>query len=166
MLKNSISHLISLHQEKMLPALLDGIPDEQLTIQPIAGMNHPAWILGHLLGVEQKIAGSIADRMLKTQLDANWGEVYGIGSIPRPDRKMYKSKAFYMDGLAQTAASIAAFINEKSDADLDAPNSDPQFAPVFPTIAVVLAAVPTHRAYHSGQLATWRKAMGLPHAGI
>jgi hypothetical protein len=166
MLKNSFSYLISRHQEKMLPTLLDGISDEQLAMQPIAGMNHPAWILGHILVVEQKIAGSILGRKVKTQLDANGWEVYGTGSIPKPDRKMYKTKEFYMGGLAETAAAIAAFISEKSDADLEAPNPDPQLGQFFPTIAIALAAAPVHRAYHSGQLASWRKAMGLPHAGM
>lgn len=166
MLKDTFSFLISRHQEKMLPGLLDGISDEQLAVQPIVGMNHPAWILGHLLAVEQKIAGGVLGRKLKTSLDANWWEVYGIGSIPQPDRKIYKTKEFYMCGLAETAAAIAAFINEKTDADLEAPTPDPQWVQFFPTTAMVLAMAPTHRAYHSGQLAIWRKAMGLPHAGM
>ncbi len=166
MIKDTFSFLISRHQEKMLPTLLGGISDEQLAAQPIAGMNHPAWILGHLLVVEQKIARDILGRPLKTTLDANWWELYGIGSVPSADRKIYKNKAFYMDGLTETANAIAAFVKEKTDADLEAPNPDPQLGQFFPTIAIALAVAPTHRAYHSGQLATWRKAMALPHAGM
>ena len=32
----------------LLMKLVADIPDEQLTVQPFPGMNHPAWILGHL----------------------------------------------------------------------------------------------------------------------
>ena len=166
MLKDAFSFLVSRHQEKMLPTLLEGIADDQLSAQPIAGMNHPAWILGHILVVEQKIARDILGRQLQTTLDANWWDIYGIGSKPQADRKIYKAKDFYMRGLSETAAAIAAFVKEKTDADLEAPNPDPMLSQAFPTIAVALAVAPTHRAYHSGQLAIWRKAMGLSHAGM
>jgi hypothetical protein len=164
--KNPFSYLTSWSQDKMLPTLLDGISDEQLAIQPIPGMNHPAWILGHLLIMEQKIVTGTLGRKLNTTLDADWWDLYGIGSVPKPDRRLYRTKAFYMNGLKETAAAIEAFVNEKNAADLEAPNPDPQLAREFPTIATALAVAPAHRAYHSGQLAIWRKAMGLPHAGM
>ncbi len=166
MFKDSFSLLLERHQQKMLPALLADIHEDQLSFQPVAGINHPAWILGHLLALEWKIARGVLGRPLHIVLDAGWREVYGIGSAPKSDRRIYKSKEFYMNGLAETAGQIRAFIGEKSDADLDAPNPDPEMGRFFPTIAITLVAAVTHRAYHSGQLATWRKAAGLPHAGM
>ena len=166
MLKDTFTFLIQRHQEKMLPTLLTDMREDQLADQPIAGMNHPAWILGHLLTFEHRIAGDIMHRPLQVSLDADWLEVYGIGSTPKSQRRLYKSREFYMTALQETAAQIAAYIAEKSDADLEAPNPDPQFSSALPTMAKLLGAAVTHRAYHSGQLAIWRKAMGLPHVGM
>lgn len=120
MLKDTFSFLLERHQNKMLPTLLADIPDEKLSSQPVAGINHPAWILGHLLAVEQKFTGGILRRPFQTSLDANWWETYGIGSVPKPDRGLYKSKEFYMTGLTETSSQLLAFIREKSDADLKA----------------------------------------------
>ncbi|HMD55516.1 MAG TPA: DinB family protein [Phycisphaerae bacterium] len=132
MLKDTFSFLLERHQNKMLPTLLADIPDEKLSSQPVAGINHPAWILGHLLAVEQKFAGGILRRPFQTSLDANWWETYGIGSSPKPDRGLYKSKEFYMTGLTETSSQLLTFIREKSDADLDTPNTDPDFGNFFP----------------------------------
>ena len=166
MLKDTFSFLLERHQNKMLPTLLADIPDEKLSSQPVAGMNHPAWILGHLLAVEQKFTGGILRRPFQTSLDANWWEIYGIGSVPKSDRSLYKSKEFYITGLAETSNQLLTFIREKSDTDLEAPNTDPDFGKFFPNIAATLGAAATHRAYHSGQIAAWRKTMGLPHVGM
>ncbi len=166
MVKDSFAYLISRHQEKMLPAFVADIPEDKLALQPAAAINHPAWILGHLLAVEQKIAGGILGRHLKARLDAGWWETYGIGSTPKPDRALYKSKAFYLDGLAETSGEIKAYLASKSDADLDLPTADPQLREFFATIGVAMGAAITHRAYHTGQIATWRKLAGLPHAGM
>lgn len=166
MLKDTFPFLILRHQEKMLPTLMEGISNDQLSAQPVAGMNHPAWILGHLLAIEQKIAGDILGCRLKISLDSGWWDVYGIGSTPKPDRKIYQSIEFYIKGLAETAEQIAIYVKQKTDAELDAPNTDPQLSKAFPTISIALGAAVAHRAYHTGQLATWRKAMGMPHAGM
>lgn len=166
MLKDTFSYLILRHQQKMLPTLLDGIADPQLAAQPIAGMNHPAWILGHILAVEHRIGGGLLGANWKIVLDPGWWDVYGFGSIPQSDRSRYKSKDFYMTCLDETANMIAAFCEEASDADLDKAVPHAEMAKFFPTLSIALGAAATHRAYHSGQLAIWRKAMGLPHAGM
>jgi len=62
--------------------------------------------------------------------------------------------------------AIEAFVNEESDADIEAPNPDPLLGQFLPTIGIALPVASTRRAYHSGPLAIWRKAMGLSHAGM
>ncbi len=166
MVKDSFAILIGRHQEKMLPTLTADIRDDQMSLQPVAGVNHPAWILGHLLAVETKIATGVLGRPLKTALDGNWWEIYGIGSVPKPDRAMYKPKDFYLAALAETCGQITAFIATKSDSDMDLPNPDAQLSQLFPTIGMAVCVAITHRAYHTGQIATWRKLAGLPHAGM
>ncbi|MGC8559637.1 MAG: DinB family protein [Phycisphaerae bacterium] len=166
MLKNLIADMLEKHQDKMLTPMLADIPAEKMTTQPIAGMNHPAWLLGHLLGFEQKVITGVMGKTVKEPLDATWWDIYGIGSTPKPDLRLYKPKTFYIEGLKESVGKIAAYIRELSESDLQRPLPDPDLAKHFPNIANLLIVLPTHRAYHTGQLATWRKAVGLPHVGM
>jgi len=156
MLKDVIANLLERHQDKMLAGQVADIPDAQMSAQPIAGMNHPAWLLGHILGLEHKVATSVMGRSLSLQLPADWWDIYGIGSTPKAEPKLYKSKAFYMQGLDETSKAIAAYIREMKDADLANPLPDPLLAKSFPNFETLLVALPTHRAYHAGQIAIWR----------
>ena len=125
MLKDALWSSLERNQQDILPARLVAIHDDQMAIQPLKGMNHPAWILGHLLAIEQKVVSGVLGLPLPTSLDANWWSIYGIGSTPCPDHQVYKAKAFYMDGLAITAAQIVMYLKEKSDSDFAAKNPAP-----------------------------------------
>ncbi len=166
MLKDALWSSLERNQQDILPVRLIAIHDDQMTVQPLKGMNHPAWILGHLLAIEQKIVHEVLGLPLQTALDVNWWSVYGIGSIPCADPQVYKSKAFYMDGLAKTAAQIIGYLKEKTDSDFAAKYPAPVFSKFIPTLGSALVVAVNHRSYHCGQLAVWRKAMGLPHAGM
>ncbi|MGC8540942.1 MAG: DinB family protein [Phycisphaerae bacterium] len=166
MTKNVFAWLIELSQQETLPARLADIRDDQMTAQPIEGMNHPAWILGHLLALEHRVINDVLGLPLNLRLDNNWWGMYGIGSIPMNDRNTYKTKAFYMAGLAETSTRMISYLHYATGAQLEASVTDPLFMKIMPTIAYAFGAAANHRAYHTGQLAIWRKAMGVPHAGI
>lgn len=166
MLKDVMAVMIERHQEKMLTGLVGDIPEDKMTAQPVAGMNHPAWLLGHLLGLEQKIATDVIGKTVRHPLPIEWWGIYGIGSVPKAELALYKSKVFCMEALGETSKIIADYIRALKDADLEKPLPDTSLAKHFPTIANLLVAVPTHRAYHTGQIASWRKAMGMPHVGM
>jgi hypothetical protein len=166
MLKDTLGSSLERNQQDILPVRLVAIHDDQMAVQPLKGMNHPAWILGHLLAIEQKVVHDVLGLPLPTALDVNWWSVYGIDSIPCTDPQVYKSKAFYMDGLAKTAAQIIGYLKEKNDSDFAAKNPDPVLSKFIPTLGSALVGIVNHRSYHCGQLASWRKTMGLPHAGL
>lgn len=166
MIKNVFASLIERNQQETLPARLADIRDDQMTAQPIEGMNHPAWILGHLLALEHSVINDVLGLPLNPGLDTNWWGIYGIGSTPMNDRNIYKTKVFYMAGLAVTSTRMISYLQDATDAQLEASVTDPLFMKILPTIAYAFGAAANHRAYHTGQLAIWRKAIGLPHAGI
>ena len=74
MLKDSFADLIARHQEKMPPSLVADIRDDQMAMQPVAGVNHPAWIPGRLLVVENKIVTGVLGRQVRTKKEflATW----------------------------------------------------------------------------------------------
>jgi len=166
MLKDAIATMLERHQGTMLTGLVSDIPEDKMTAQPVAGMNHPAWLLGHLLAIEQKVVTGAMGKTVRHPVPAGWWDIYGIGSIPKSDPALYKSKAFCMEALDETSGLMASYIRELKDADLEKPLPDPDLAKHVPTFERLLVILPTHRAYHSGQIAVWRKAMGMPHVGM
>lgn len=166
MLKNMIADIIEMNQEKMLPPMVADIPADKMAAQTIPGMNHPAWLLGHLLAFEQLVITRVIGKTVKHPLGENWRDIYGIGSTPKADLKLYKPKEFYMEGLQESVGIIAEYIRQLPEADLQKPLPDADLAKRIPNIARLLIILPTHRAYHAGQLAIWRKAAGLPHVGM
>src|SRR5262249_23610492 len=70
--------------------LADDLDDARLATQPAPGVNHPAWILGHLA-----IATDGALRCLGEPgvCPPEWAKLFGPGSTPVTDRAAYPSKA-------------------------------------------------------------------------
>ena len=69
--------------------LVSEIPDERMTEQPLPGVNHPAWILGHLALVADGVGETLGGQ--KT-LPAEWSALFGQGSKPSSVRSNYPSK--------------------------------------------------------------------------
>ena len=59
--------------------LVGDIADERLAEQPLPGVNHPAWILGHLAFSADR-ACSLLDA--PKELPATWTPLFGPGSKP------------------------------------------------------------------------------------
>src|SRR5262249_19640345 len=70
--------------------LTSDLDDASLATQPAAGINHPAWILGHLA-----IATDAALRCLGEPVvcPPDWRKIFGPGSTPVTDRAAYPAKA-------------------------------------------------------------------------
>jgi len=142
--------------------LADGIADAHLADQPAPGLNHPAWILGHL-----SIGTDIARQLLgkPTACPESWPELFGPGSTPRPDRSVYPSKEELLGALARGHEAVARASAEVSPESLAGRHTvDLAFLKEsIPTVGDLLAhLMTTHEATHLGQLSAWRRMMGLP----
>src|SRR5262249_25755894 len=64
-------------------SLLAEVPDERMTEQPLPGVNHAAWVLGHLAvvadGAMEKLGG-------KKTLPPSWPALFATGSKPSATR--------------------------------------------------------------------------------
>jgi len=140
--------------------LLSEIPDERLTEQPLPGVNHPAWILGHLAltadGVGETLGGQ------KT-LPAEWKTLFGQGSKPSSVRSAYPSKSELLqafEGYHQRLREQAAAAGPEV---LSQPTPNPIARAAFPTLKELAAFILTgHVGVHLGQLSAWRRMIGLP----
>src|SRR5262249_9370889 len=81
--------------------LLADIPEERMAEQPLPGVNHPAWILGHLAVTADFAAGLLgADKTLPQE----WGPLFVPGSKPSAIRGSYPSKDKLLAALEQRFA--------------------------------------------------------------
>lgn len=65
--------------------------------------------------------------------------------------------------LSDAQFRLTEAINGMVDSRLDEPFPDESYRDVFPSVRHALTQVLVgHTAYHVGQLAIWRRAMGLP----
>jgi hypothetical protein len=142
------------------------IPEDRMCRQPLNGINHAAWLLGHMLWFEHGILTSVLGENPVVVLEPNWTQVYGTASEPRNAPGLYKPKTDYLTMLDSTAESTIGAISRMRPEKFETQNPNERSRGMFPTVGTALTALCTHRSYHLGQLAIWRKIMGLPHAGL
>lgn len=143
--------------------LIADIPDDQFTAQPSAGINHPAWQLGHLV-----FANDGAARLLgaPSVMAESWPALFGMGSKPVSDRSAYPGKDELLAALVAAHERVNAAAAQADPSLLDEPHAIPSefLQRALPTKADLLAHLLTsHEAAHLGHLSSWRRQMGMPH---
>ena len=151
------------HTRTMTLKLIADLNDDQMCFQPAPKMNHPAWVMGHLIQVDYAFLNLITGAPLPAWIDDNWKATYGNKSDPVGDKSKYKPKLFYIDKAAEVRDQIVARLREMKPADFLAPHPDPARRERFPTVGHMVMFYGTwHETYHSGQLSAWRRVQGLP----
>lgn len=147
-------------QLSYLHALTSDISDAQLVNQPAPGMNHPAWLLGHLAWAADFVPALLGG---DPALDAAWAERYGFRSRPIPDVSLYATKGELLAILDEAHARASAALDLATPDRLAAVFPDPTFRAVMPTVGDgIVHILTTHEATHAGQLSAWRRAALLP----
>ncbi len=136
------------------------LSEQQMVEQPPGVPNHATWTLGHIITSCQGIAAELgAERWLPN----DWESIFGYGSQPSPDLSYYPTKAEMLDALTEAAKRLCQVLFGIKEAMLRQPLPD---APV-PTMGHLLfQVVVAHTAFHGGQLAVWRRAIGKPSVAV
>ncbi len=144
--------------------LVADLPDERMAEQPAPGMNHAAWVLGHLTFV--------ADSMIRLfdqphGMPKEWVELFNLASKPTSDRQRYPSKAALLEAYEKAYARLAEAVKTASPEALERELPNPKLRPMLPTVGVAMVHVlASHHGLHLGQLSAWRRALGLPQAVV
>ena len=139
--------------------LVVDVPDEHWAEQPAPGLNHPAWILGHLT-----IAADYALQCVGAKATApdGWAAVFAPGTVPSPERGLYPAKADLLNAYEAAHGALAAAAASADPTLMAKPTPVEPMKARFPTLGDLLAYVlTTHEAVHLGQLSAWRRVMGL-----
>jgi hypothetical protein len=141
--------------------LVADIDDARFADQPASGVNHPAWLLGHLTFAADSGLRLLGHERIRAD---SWDQVFGFGTLPRADRATYppKDELLQVHGMAHERLSLAA---RGANADVVAePNPMAILRRALPTKGDLLAHLLTsHEAMHLGHLSNWRRQMGMPY---
>jgi hypothetical protein len=143
-----------------LSRLVGDIADKRMAEQPVAGVNHPAWILGHLAWAAD---GTLAKLGGQKILPAEWTTPFEAGSKPTASGGDYPPK----DDLLRAAEHSYRDLRQKfADAGPDVlsrPTTNPRAKVTLPTLKEMVAFLLCgHLGVHLGQLSSWRRMIGLP----
>jgi hypothetical protein len=158
---SSRQHAIELFKwvRKISTDMLNGFPKEKATFQPSPTDNHVVWVLGHLASTDGWI-GSVLD-IPGTSVPESYAKHFGPGSKPTSNPKDYPPFEDVLKTFNSTREALLRWYSSASDAQLATSlkeksggfTSDPIDA------AYKLA---WHEGWHFGQVASVRKALGLP----
>ena len=156
-----IQHLLFAYEMNLKRAeqLVADVAEDQMAVQPSGLVNHPAWTLGHLASTSNSLGGMLG---LPSTFPEAWRDSFRMGGIPSADAADYPSKAELVAQLRAQHERVAQAASAAGAEQLGQPPANPRLRERFPTVGDFMAALMTnHEAGHIGQLAAWRRAMGL-----
>lgn len=158
---------VNLHIAKSLVADLTA---DQMCQQPHGVVNHPAWSLGHLVFSSVgllKFLGHDASPPVGWEEAAFAGTEAGAGGIPSSDPSRFPSKDELLSTLASLHDRATTAVKAADAATLATPHPYEAARKYFPTLGDhVVFLMTLHEMDHLGQLAAWRRAMGLGPAKV
>src|SRR4051794_19585865 len=140
--------------------LVGDVADERMADQPVPGVNHPAWVLGHLA---YSADGGVALAGGEKSLPAEWTSHYGPGSKVSPARGDYPPRDDLLAAAEQGFERLRGVAAAAGADRLAQPNANPRMKDALPTAGDVVAFLLTgHLGVHLGQLSAWRRMTGRP----
>ena len=139
--------------------LVADLSDDQMCAQPHGVVNHPAWSLGHLAVASDHAATMMG---LPSGLPPGWADPFKTGGTPSPDTHAFPGKDEILRVLGEQHARVAQAAAGVDPAALAQPHPNEKRRSHFPTVGdFVIFLMTAHEMDHLGQIAAWRRAMGL-----
>jgi uncharacterized damage-inducible protein DinB len=140
------------------------LSDEDMVLQPPGVPNHAAWTLGHVIHSCEAMAGELG---MEPWLPGEWESQFGYGSSPAAVVSQHPSKAELLAALEEASRRLRAALLGMDETALAEPLPDERVREMLPTKGhALLQVVAAHTAFHAGQLAAWRRAIGRQPVGV
>jgi uncharacterized damage-inducible protein DinB len=147
--------------QQLLNWYLSDLSDEDLLVRPVAGANHIAWQMGHLVQSEGHLVREQLPDAAYPELPAGFAEQHGKTTQAQDPPAGFLPKAAYLELFAQARQATIAVVGQLSDADLDRPTVG-KMAPFAPTLGGIFLLVAEHALMHAGQFSVVRRKLGKP----
>ena len=143
---------------------VEDLADEEMALLPAGAPNHAEWTLGHIVYSCQAMAVELG---VAPWLPSDWESRFSYGSLPSPAGSVHSSKLTMLTELAEASARLRNALLAMDESALARPLPDEKARQSLPTMGYALMQVVTaHTAYHAGQLAAWRRAIGRAPGGV
>jgi uncharacterized damage-inducible protein DinB len=143
----------------VLLKMLDSVPADKATAQPIPACNHALWVAGHIADTDDFFWRTLTGK--PSGLPAGWKEKFGGGSTPVNDPGTYPPLAEVKRMLADRRQALEAYFRSLDRARLQSPT--PEKVRFFgPTIGSLAGSIAWHEGMHTGQITMVRKGLGMP----
>lgn len=153
--------------KKYLEQLIADVPEDQIHIKPAQGLeNHPAFTLGHLITAYANLYNNLTGEFI---LAPGFKEVFlrqgpGDPTLPNEDISVYPRKTAMLAELDVQHNRLVNYLQNISPEKLNE-KFEWRLGAHFPTYGNrIMFLCVNHYAMHNGQLAAWRRAMGLDSA--
>jgi hypothetical protein len=137
---------------------LQDLADKDLLIRPVAGANHIAWQLGHLIKAEHELINMVCPNSMPP-LPAGFSEHYTKETSELDGASAFHPKDVYLKLMNEQRAGTLAALEKVSDEDLERPSPE-QIREYSPTVGATFALQATHWMMHSGQWVIVRRKLG------
>ena len=138
---------------------LKDYPENKFTFQTSPADNHAMWVLGHLALTDSWIAGVVGAK--GTTSPDGWDNLFGSGSKPVDDPRKYPPVAEVKKVFDANRAALLNWFEAAADKDLALQLSEKTGGFMTDPVDGMLKMA-WHEGWHMGQVATLRKALGLP----
>lgn len=133
------------------------LDDADLLVRPVAGMNHIAWQIGHLIESERSMVGALGHAM--PELPAGFEAAHTRETAGSNDPRPFATRAVYMQLMDTVRAGTLAALDATPEAELDKPGPESMRA-YAPTVGAVFMTVANHVLMHCGQFVAVRRLRG------
>ena len=139
--------------------LVKDLSTEQMAAQPGGVINHPAWSLGHLVVSADRLGQLLG---LPSNLPDGWSETFKTGGEPSGDSSAFPRKEEILGALKEQHTRNAEAVKNIDASRFAEPHPDEGRRKYFPTVGdMIVFLMTSHEMDHLGQIAAWRRAMGL-----
>jgi len=138
---------------------LEDIPVDMFCAQPNGFINHPAWLVGHIVTSYAAAMGALGT---PPNLPDGWDTLFGMDSSPHADAGRYPEKQELLKYYAENHLRLTVTLRNASPDSLEHPIQIPELKAHFKTAGdLAIAIMTTHEGIHLGQLGSWRCAIGM-----
>ena len=139
--------------------LVNDLSTDQMCQQPHGVINHPAWSLGHLAVSEGRLCKLLG---VESPVPEGWEKTFRTGGTPSAKTGSYPSRDELVSVLAELHERVGKAVSAADQETLERAHPDEGARSYFPTVGdMALFLMTSHEMDHLGQIAAWRRAMGL-----
>jgi hypothetical protein len=145
----------------LLNSYIRDLSDADLLVRPVAGANHIAWQLGHLLVAERALVKAELPNAPFPELPAGFAEAHSKETAANDGPAGFLTKGEYLSIFETVRSATLAAVAGLKDADLDRPAVGP-LAKMAPTLGDTFLLISNHTLMHGAQVTVVRRKLGKP----